>query len=168
MNTKAFYAQCKKCSHIFKVCDLPMEVEEMGRVGREACCPDCGCEDLLATQNMQAIEAARAAGALGSAPGTKQSVLEAQDVLPANRILKVEMTFALPAAATKTQIEEWVLHTIGQTGALGVDNPLYEHEPEMLGDDVLLEDTGERLTSKASDLSHGRTRVQYFRSKDTR
>ena len=90
-------------------------------------------------------------------------------MLPAGRLIKLECEIVLPAAATREQIEEWVLASFG-VGGVGSGSPLYNDEPELFAGKVDLTDTGYQARREEFDhktLENGdRTyRVRYLREK---
>lgn len=76
------------------------------------------------------------------------------NLLPKSRLIKIEMTIALPVSATLDQIDEWVRMECGHYGGIDMDNPLVHHEPEAISAPVLT-DTGKHLHSEAIDNQDG-------------
>lgn len=73
------------------------------------------------------------------------------DVLPAGRLVKVEVEICLPVAASKSQIEDWLKLHFGSGGMAG-DNPLNEHDPEAFTGQVMLTDL--RLVGRRVEFGH--------------
>lgn len=71
------------------------------------------------------------------------------EVLPATRIVRVVFEIALPAAANREQIEEWILFGLGG-GSMG-PNPLQNHEVEALSD-LTLTDTGRHVRFRITEV----------------
>src|SRR5687768_7418634 len=74
--------------------------------------------------------------------------------LPKSRLVKVEFTVALPASATESDVEEWIHFGCGNSGGISMENPLVDHEPEIVGE-LLLTDTWRHLHSEAIDNQDG-------------
>lgn len=58
------------------------------------------------------------------------------DILEAGHIVDVHFRLALPAAASKAQILDWVMLALGR-GSVATSNPLADHDVEALEEAVL-------------------------------
>lgn len=76
------------------------------------------------------------------------------NLLPKSRLVKVEMTIALPISATLDQVEEWVNMESGARGSMSGDNPLADFDIEAISPPVLT-DTRNHLHSEAIDNQDG-------------
>lgn len=77
-----------------------------------------------------------------------------ETLLPAGRLVKVELEICLPVAATKRQVEEWLNLNFGCGGA-DCDNPLLSQEPEPFTGRLLLTDL--RQNGKRVEFGHRQT-----------
>jgi len=68
------------------------------------------------------------------------------ELLPADSLINVSFQIALPAAASKSDIQDWINLHMG-SGGMDNANPLARHEPEAVSEPVL-SDTEEKLVEK--------------------
>lgn len=80
-------------------------------------------------------------------------------VLPAGSVVRLEVLFALPVAATQEQILEWVTFEVGNHGSLNLKNPLSHHGLEAFSEPILA-DTGKRQREEHKPIGEGRISVR--------
>lgn len=68
------------------------------------------------------------------------TIPDEEKVLEAGRIIDVRFQFALPAAATKKDILDWVAYEL-EKSSISMENPLFDHDLEAFREPVLA-DTG--------------------------
>lgn len=90
------------------------------------------------------------------------------ELLPAGRLVRVEVEICLPVAATKRQIEDWMKLHFG-CGGMSRDNPLGHVDPEPFTGQVLLTDmrqSGRRVEFDRRATENGGSvyRVRYERT----
>lgn len=71
---------------------------------------------------------------------------ENSEILQAGHIVDVHFQVALPVAASKSDILEWVMFNLG-FGSMATANPLADHDIETLREPVL-SDSGTRLATE--------------------
>jgi len=52
---------------------------------------------------------------------------------PSGALITVKLEIRVPIASTRSQINEWLNYNCLQSGGIGLDNPLYNKEPDAFG-----------------------------------
>lgn len=82
--------------------------------------------------------------------------------LPKSRIIHVAFELALPASATKAQIEEWVRFNL-HASSMATASPLHDYDIEMVGE-PLLTDTQTHLYSETERMPDGSHVIRRWKS----
>lgn len=90
---------------------------------------------------------------------------EGRRILLKSRLIKVEMTIALPVDATMDEIEEWIRMECGHSGSISLSNPLIDHAPECTSAPMLT-DTQMHRHSEAIDNQDGSYTIRYWTSRE--
>ena len=92
--------------------------------------------------------------------------VDLDELLPADRIVECTFRFALPAAATKQEILDWVCLALG-VGGCDAGNPLENFELDAIQDPILA-DTKRRLQTEETRNSDGTTSARSYSLPDSR
>lgn len=79
------------------------------------------------------------------------------EVMPLGRIVRVEFSLILPAAATREEVEEWIEYGLGR-GGVETGNPLLDHDLEAMSAPTLT-DTG-ATTDKLQAIENARAEAR--------
>jgi hypothetical protein len=85
-------------------------------------------------------------------PGNVSSAMS--NLLPKSRLVKINLTVALPISATLEQVDEWVKAECGHRGQVSPENPLLKYGLEAICDPVLT-DTRAHLHSEVIENQDG-------------